>query len=224
MRAGAGGGATVKVFASNTQGSRNLAALRDSGFGILLTPGKHANPPEWCSLFAIDNNMWACRDCPQLWDDQAFRDLCVAHGSSAHFVVVPDIVAGGKKSLEFSVSWLPYCMHFWRPLLAVQDGMDERDVGAVLERHPSLGIFVGGTTEWKERTMYGWGMVAHAFRRYLHVGRVNTARRIRLCAEAGADSFDGTSATVFSCTIPLIENARRQPSILTPANTQGERR
>jgi hypothetical protein len=59
-------------------------------------------------------------------------------------------------------------------------------------------------------------MVAAAWRRHYHVGRVNTARRIRLCAEAGADSFDGTSVTMFSCTLPLLESARRQPSLLAP--------
>lgn len=207
----------MKAFATNTQGARNLAALREAGFGILLTPGQHANPPEWCDLYAIDNGRWAAKDNPELWDAKAFRELCEARGSKAHFVVVPDIVCGGRQSLDFSLTWIDFCMHFRRPLLAVQDGMDAKDVGAILERKPSLGIFVGGSTEWKERTMYGWGMVAHALRRYLHVGRVNTQRRIRLCAEAGADSFDGTSATMFSCNIPLIETARRQPSILTPA-------
>ena len=37
----------------------------------------------------------------------------------------------------------------------------------------------------------------------LHVGRVNTARRIRLCAEAGVNSFDGTSATMYACTLSV---------------------
>jgi hypothetical protein len=207
------------AFASNTQGKRNLDALRGAGFGILLTPGKHRNPPDWCDLYAIDNGCWALRDNPDAFMGKEFEELCRTHGTKAHFVVVPDKVARGKESLEFSVQWLPFCMHFRRPLLAVQDGMKTEDVGAILERYPSLGIFLGGSTEWKLSTLYKWGVVAHAFRRYFHVGRVNTAKRIRLCAEAGADSFDGTSATVFSCTIPLLNRARQQPSLLTPSAT-----
>jgi len=59
-------------------------------------------------------------------------------------------------------------------------------------------------------------MVAAERRRYFHVGRVNTARRIRLCAEAGADSFDGTSVSRYAQTLPLLESARQQPSLLAP--------
>lgn len=87
----------------------------------------------------------------------------------------------------------------------------------VLRQNVRVGLFLGGTTEYKIREMYAWGMVAHAWRRWFHVGRVNTRRRIRLCAEAGADSFDGTSASMYSSTVPLLQAARLQPSLLTPA-------
>jgi hypothetical protein len=102
-------------------------------------------------------------------------------------------------------------------LLPIQDGMTAHDVGMVLRQNVKVGLFLGGTTEFKLREMYAWGMVAHAWKRWFHVGRVNTARRIRLCAEAGADSFDGTSATMYSITVPLLDSAKAQPSLLTPA-------
>ena len=44
-------------------------------------------------------------------------------------------------------------------------------------------------------------------------GRVNTQRRIRLCAAAGADSFDGTSASRYAVTLPGLDSARRQPDL-----------
>jgi hypothetical protein len=142
--------------------------------------------------------------------------LVERHGASCDFVVIPDIVAGGIKSLEFSLSWLPRLKHLKKLLLPVQDGMDVTTVGDVLRGVPNMGIFLGGSTEWKLATMYSWGVVAAVMRRHYHVGRVNTMRRIRLAAEAGADSFDGTSATMFSCTLPKLECARRQPSLLAP--------
>jgi hypothetical protein len=59
-------------------------------------------------------------------------------------------------------------------------------------------MFLGGTTGWKEETMMQWGRLAKRLGTYYHVARVNSWRRVSMCHEAGADSFDGTSATRFS--------------------------
>ncbi len=91
--------------------------------------------------------------------------------------------------------------------VTVQDGMDPAAVEAVLRRHRRLGLFLGGTTEYKLGTLAAWGRVAHRLGRHYHVARVNSRRRIRLCAEAGADSIDGTSATRYACTLPLLAQA-----------------
>jgi hypothetical protein len=49
-------------------------------------------------------------------------------------------------------------------------------------------IFVGGSTDWKRRTMSMW---CEVFDR-VHVGRINTERWLWECDEAGAESCDGT--------------------------------
>ncbi len=208
-------------YASNTQGIRNLTALSNANWRILLGPDKrHCNPPKAFRFrFAIDNGAWPCFKQNLPFDSEAFQSVVDTHGSAADFVVIPDVVADGERSLAFSKLWFDRLKHLRLILLPVQDGMRPDDIGAILERYPNMGIFLGGSTDWKLKTMYGWGMVAHAFRRYYHIGRVNTVRRIRLCAEAGADSIDGTSATMFSCTIPKLDNALRQPSLLTPTMT-----
>lgn len=213
----------MNSYASNTQGKRNLTALFDAGWRILLGPSKqHCNPPKMFKFrFAIDNGAWPAFKNNLPFDWEGFQSLVDMHGAAADFVVIPDIVAGGTASMEFSKQWIDRLKHFHLILFAVQDGMSTGDVGAILRRHENMGIFLGGSTEWKLKTMYGWGMVAHALGRYYHVGRVNSVRRIRLCAEAGAHSIDGTSATMFSCTIPKLDNATRQPSLLTPARTEG---
>lgn len=202
-------------YASNTGTLRNLAALRAAGWRILLTP---QNPkPRDGIRHGIDNGAWPAFKNNTEFDGKAFFDLVERAGGSADFVVVPDIVAGGMNSLAFSLSWLPRLRHVWRLLLPVQDGMDVQSVSNVLHAWSGLGIFLGGSTEWKLKTMYGWGMLAAALGRHYHVGRVNTVRRIRLAAEAGAHSFDGTSATMYSCNLPMLEAARSQPSLLTPS-------
>ena len=202
-------------YASNTGTLRNLEQFRRFGWRVLLTPTNPKAPPGL--RFAIDNGAWSNFQQQTPFDSEGFGRLVETHGAAADFVVVPDIVCGGMKSLEFSLSWLDRLQGIRLLLLPVQDGMSADDVGAVLRRYPGLGIFLGGSLEWKLRTMYGWGMVAHALSCYYHVGRVNSQRRIRLAQEAGANSIDGTSGTRFSITVPGLDAATKQPSLLRPA-------
>lgn len=204
------------AYVPNTHGS-NLPALRAAGFRILITPGRRDRIPPAGFRYSIDNGAWGVHQSGDPFDGEGFRSLVHEYGRGAEFVVIPDIVAGGDRSLAFSKLWIDELKHLRLILLPVQDGVNTDDVGAVLERHPNMGLFLGGSAEWKLRTMYGWGMVAHAMRRYYHIGRVNTTRRIRLAAEAGADSFDGSSPVRFSCNIPKIAAGPKQPSLLTPA-------
>lgn len=200
-------------YASNTGTRRNLAALRAAGWRILIVPSKPKPPAGF--RYAIDNGAWTAHQQNTEFDGEAFGRMVDTYGLDADFVVLPDIVAGGMDSLALSVSWIPRLQGL-RLLLPVQDGMHPGAVVTVLSAHPSVGIFLGGSTEYKLREMGRWGAIAATLERWYHVGRVNTAKRIRLCAEAGATSFDGTSATMFSCTVPLLDAARRQPSLLSP--------
>jgi hypothetical protein len=200
-------------YASNTGTIRNIDALREAGWRLLITPSK-PKPPEGFR-FGIDNGAWGAYASGTSFDERAFKRLTERYGSIADWVVIPDIVAGGEQSFDFSRSWMPYLKSLRMLLLPVQDGMNPQGVGPFLRDHCNVGLFLGGSTEWKLREMCVWGAVAHTFGRHYHIGRVNTRRRIRLAHEAGADSFDGTSATRFSCTLPLLEAARRQPKLIT---------
>jgi hypothetical protein len=86
--------------------------------------------------------------------------------------------------------------------------MSEADVAPLLGER--VGIFVGGSTSWKLETLARWGTLAAARGCHCHVGRVNTARRIRLVADAGAHSFDGSSLTRFAANLPRLDNEVRQ--------------
>lgn len=200
-------------YASNTGTKKNLTALRTANWRILLSPKNPKLPPGF--KFAIDNGAFSAWNSNEDFDGDGFMALVETHGAAADFVVIPDKVAS-RYSLDFSRSWIGHLRHLRNLLIAVQDGMDFEDVGAFIRHERVGGIFLGGSIEWKLKTMYQWGAVAKSLGCYFHVGRVNTARRIRLCAEAAANSFDGTSATMYSCTLPLLDSARKQPSLLTP--------
>lgn len=101
-----------------------------------------------------------------------------------------------------------------RVLIPVQDGVAVADVTPFLG--PSVGVFVGGSpdTDWKERTTPLWAAACRARGAWCHVGRVNSQRRIAICAAAGATSFDGTSATRYAVELPKLHRAVVQQSFI----------
>ena len=91
------------------------------------------------------------------------------------FVVIPDIVAGGLASLEWSAFWRDTVPEEFRAYLAVQDGMTAADVVPHLTRYH--GIFVGGSLHWKLATGAVWAELARRHGLGCHIGRVGTAAR-----------------------------------------------
>jgi hypothetical protein len=202
------GTSPLLAYASRTGTRRNLEALRSCGWGLLVS-AKGALRTEGFETYALDNGAWTAYRTGRPFDEAAFLAAVEALGARAQFVVVPDIVCGGLDSLRFSEGWLPRLGDVGRRrLLAVQNGMEPEDVRPFLSR--DVGIFVGGDTAWKERTLPLWGELARESGCYLHVGRVNSARRIRLCQLSGAHSFDGTSVSRFAQSIGRLDSARRQ--------------
>jgi len=198
-------------YASRTGTARNLAVLRECGWGLMVS-ATGALRTEGFARYALDNGAWTAFQRGEPFDAGAFSRALDLLGAGADFVVAPDIVCGGLTSLRLSESWLPRLERFGgRRLVPVQNGMEPQDVAPLLSAN--VGIFVGGDTGWKERTLPAWGDLARKRGCHLHVGRVNTARRIWLCQLAGADSFDGTSVTRFASTIGLLDGARHQKVI-----------
>jgi hypothetical protein len=200
----------MQSYASRTGTQRNLATLREAGWRLIVSATgvlRNEGMP-----YALDNGAWTAFQQGQPFDERRFWVALEKMGEGADWIVLPDIVAGGQKSLDYSLAWLHRLRGLpTKVLIAVQDGVTPDDVRDYL--NPMVGIFVGGRTEWKEATMHQWGSLARRTCCYLHVGRVNSARRIRLCAAAGADSIDGTSASRFSKTVRRLDIARRQPEL-----------
>lgn len=204
---------SLQPYASRTGTKRNLAALRAADWRLLVSARgvlRHEGFP-----YALDNGAWTAHQKGESFDVPAFEKALVELGSSADWVVAPDIVGGGLESLRMSEAWLPRLEWCRATLLAVQDGIAPADVSPLLGGR--LGIFVGGTTEWKLGTLPVWGRVARERQCHLHVARVNTAKRIHLCHDAGAHSFDGSSVARFACNLPRLNNAARQGQLFDHA-------
>jgi hypothetical protein len=193
-------------YASRTGTRRNLDTLRSFGWRLLLAPEKPLLPEGF--RYAIDNGAWHAFQTGKPFEEGRFLSLVDRYADRADWIILPDIVCGGLRSLEFSLGWRDRLRGINRPfLLAVQNGMTPNHVIPFVGE---LGIFVGGDTEWKLETLPDWGELAHIAGCYLHVGRVNTRRRIRKCAMAGADSFDGSSASRYSVNAFKLDAENRQ--------------
>jgi len=200
----------LTAYASRTGTRRNLDALQAAGWRLLVSARGRLRHEGF--RYALDNGAWTAFQKGEPFDVAAFERAVEWGGAEADWMIVPDIVAGGLDSLRYSMEWVPRLSGVCPLLLAVQDGMTPDDVRSVVG--PELGIAVGGSTEWKERTATAWGALARASGAYLHVLRVNTCRRIAICRDAGADSFDGSSVSRFVCNLPRLDRARRQLSLI----------
>lgn len=205
------------AYASRTGTKRNLASLRGAGWRLLVSAAGCLRSEGF--PYALDNGAWSAYQQKRPFDERAFSLALKKLGARADWTVIPDIVAGGLASLDLSLRWMrPVLDATPRALLAVQDGMTPGDVAPWLGAR--VGVFVGGSTDWKLATMDAWGELGHKVGAWVHVGRVNSARRIRLCANAGATSFDGTSVTRFAVTLPPLDAARRQLSLFSQRQPQ----
>ncbi len=201
-------------YASRTGTRRNLAELRRYDWRLLVSASG-----EWRHegfRYAIDNGAWSAYQQGRPWDQGRFEGVVDALGEDADWIVLPDIVCGGLASLDLSVAWIDRIPGM--KLLPVQDGMEPRHVRDLLTRE--TGIFVGGSVGWKESSLPMWGRLARETGCHLHIGRVNSIRRITLCSAAGADSFDGTCATRYAIRTRGLSMAVRQqafdPGALDP--------
>lgn len=163
-----------------------------------------------------------------LLDEEKFERHLERYGGRADWIVLPDIVACAE-SLEFSQRWANRCLSSCDlVLVAVQNGMEPEMLEGMVGTR--VGIFLGGDTEWKLANAEKWGRwcAARPCRHplwtpevprtgcWFHFARVNTEKRFRLANAAGADSADGSSATKFSCTLPMLDRASRQVDLYDP--------
>jgi hypothetical protein len=198
-------------YATRTGTRRNLALLREYGWRQLVSAAHRTSWYLELARYAIDNGAWTAHRLGTPWDASAFSRCVDQLGARADWIVAPDIVCGGAESLALSRAWLG-CLPGLR-LIAVQDGMQPSDLEDLIG--DDVGLFVGGSTEWKERSLTAWGQLSHRAGCYLHVARVNSKRRIRLAALAGADSIDGTSCSRYADTIGKLSGALAQRTLWT---------
>ena len=178
---------------------------RGPGSGRLVVPD-HFPRLEDTALAGIP---WAADNgCFQRLDPQRFRRLIeTAQGlPGCRFVAVPDVVGDAIATRRRFEQWAPALERRGLPVaLVAQDGL-ERLGGWLDDTWDRLaGLFLGGTTDWK-LSVEAAELAAEAKARgkWVHMGRVNSRRRINYARLIGCDSIDGTMFSMFRDTwLPL---------------------
>ena len=178
------------VLVGETRSRANIAALAKLQWGRMFVTQRPTPFP--FERWGFDNGAFiAWRNGQPFPESDFLRRVEVAERTNSEpiLAVVPDIVAGGCTSLQFSTSWrmsgrLP---EEWPWYLAVQDGMTVADVAPVL--HLFSGIFLGGTDRFKA-TAYRWCQLAHSHQKRFHYARASTPGKLLSAHRVGADSCD----------------------------------
>lgn len=155
--------------------------------GHLYSPGGFQTPRPWLP-YALDNGAWGAFLHDITWDPCLWRNhlrRSALSGQAPLWVVVPDVVGNRDETLARWREYAPEVAAYGFPLaFAAQDGMVFSDVPGDADV-----IFLGGSTEWKLDAIRPW---CARFPGRVHVARVNEYQRLRLCADAGAISCDGS--------------------------------
>jgi hypothetical protein len=180
----------IVMVSNNTSWRTHYLQGKYGGLGLLLPPDGLRGPYPHLPYYGIDNGAFGAYTNKVEWDATKYRKA-LAWASfrpvKPKWVVVPDVVTDAEATFESWHKWKDEVRSYGFPMaFAVQDGMALDD----LKRHDIDAdvVFVGGSTEWKMRTLAGWCR-AHP---RVHVGRINGLNGLMACHEAGAESCDGT--------------------------------
>jgi hypothetical protein len=172
-------------------GGPALDRFGPSGYvGRLVSPrsGNRIAPGQ---VWAGDNDSFLA------WDEPRFvKMLNRLDGTPAClFVAAPDVVGDARATLSRFDDWRWEIVGRGFPVALVgQDGAEDLD----LPWDAFDAWFVGGSTAWKLSAIAAdLSLEAKRRGKHVHVGRVNTQRRLQIAYGMGADSVDGTGWSRF---------------------------
>ena len=187
----------MKIYTGTCAGDK-FQKVKELGLGIMISPSPTFEVREnFKEVFcALDNGAFQAHRRGYPFQEKLFLetiDSCYKANIELDFIVCPDIVAGGKKSLDFSMEWSEGRLKTAPNLaLVLQDGITPdllRKYG--FDRFEVL--FVGGTMEWKKSTFVGWAEFCKSFKKQCHVGQCGPLPFMELCEKVGVTSIDSTS-------------------------------
>ena len=153
----------------------------------MITPRMGQQPPDG-QPWAADNGRFSALQ--NYTDEKYLAWLAKMPAASCLFATAPDVVGDAAATLALSdPMFAPIRAAGYRVALVAQDGLENLPV----PWDDFDALFIGGSTEWKLSPAAGLlAGLAHEFGKWVHMGRVNSLRRLRYADAIGCDSADGT--------------------------------
>lgn len=171
-----------------------LMSWQRPGVGRLLSPRQYSRAAESSLVFSVA----ADNDCFQGLDRDAFVAMLAALEDGfvpLRFIAIPDVVGDARATMRRFARWRDRVNQAGPPALCAQDGLT---ISTCPWDEISC-LFIGGSTEWKcSDQAHVLVNAARERGKWVHMGRVNSARRMMLAKSWGCDSIDGTSVSMFT--------------------------
>ena len=185
----------MKIYTGIRSDRRLTEKINKYGMGIMISACESSiqkikyagnNFP----FFSLDNGAFAAHTKGYPFSEYIFLKAlsrCQEHNIKLDFIVVPDIVGGGKESLLFSARWLDR-IYADNLALVVNNEIAPADVVPYLPRIKY--IFISGKfcRDWQ-----AWIGFAHDNGKLCHVGHCGTYDKLKFARGCGADSCDSTN-------------------------------
>lgn len=159
--------------------------------------GGFLTPRTGNSLKTLDGLVYGCDNAAFNKFDEAkfFKMLNKIKGQNTKFVCCPDVVGNGQKTLELFEKWYVIIKEYNLPVaIVLQDGMRLNDIP--FEKIDS--VFIGGTDKFKLGTeVREIVRMAKLNNKWVHMGRVNSNKRLEYAFSIGCDSVDGSGYSMF---------------------------
>lgn len=170
----------------------------------------------------------ADNDCFAGFDEDRYLAMleAITYVAGCLFVTCPDVVADSRATLRLFEQWQPVLLYVWATVNEddVYPGqLPHQPIGFVAqdgqERLPVpwdgfQALFIGGSTQWKLGP-HAAALIREAKTRgkWVHVGRVNTLRRIKWFRALDVNSIDGTGFARYTrARLPMGTAALRAPA------------
>jgi hypothetical protein len=199
----------MKIYFACPTGQRRDALVKKYGkkFGACLTRDVFNNITAKTMPWFFDNGAFSDWKTGANFNFEKFTKRLLEIEGKARFniipdpdfVVVPDRVAEGKKSLQCSKAWMPYLNQnfpYFKYYLAIQDGMNIDDVEKQIILRKFDGLFLGGTKKWKYKEGHKWVALAHEYGLPIHCGGIGTRKNTLWAKMTGFDSVDSGVAMI----------------------------
>lgn len=166
-----------------------------------------------CQQIALDNAAYSdfCEHKYQIMIEKWLK----VDTPAVHWITVPDEVGNAKATLNLFHDWQPRLPKQFPLAFVGQDGAEDTEIPF----DDFSAFFIGGTTHWKlSQTAADLAREEKRQGKVLHMGRVNSQKRLRYAYSLNCDSVDGTGYSKF-CNNELVKaleylkTLHQQPSL-----------